>query len=188
MKILLILFFEFFKTGLFAVGGGLATLPFLYEIASKYDWFDESLLADMIAISESTPGPIGVNMATYAGFHAKGIIGGVVATLGLVFPSVIIVILVAKVLKKFKESELVKRIFYVLRPAVTGLIAVAGFAVLKISVFNVERFEETNQFADFFNWKALILFGVLFYLIEKYKKHPIVYLAGAALVGVIIGL
>ena len=72
----LILFLEFFKIGLFAVGGGLATLPFLSELAGKYPWFDESMLGNMIAVSQSTPGPIGINMATYAGFNAGGVLGG----------------------------------------------------------------------------------------------------------------
>ncbi|MGL4337112.1 MAG: chromate transporter [Turicibacter sp.] len=188
MSTLLILFLEFFKTGLFAVGGGLATLPFLYDLADKYDWFNQAMLADMIAISESTPGPIGVNMATYAGYHAAGLIGGVVATIGLVAPSVVIVILVAKVLNKFKDSQLVIYIFSVLRPAVTGLIAVAGFEVFKISVLSVNRFEETRVFLDLINVKAIFLFGVLFYLMNKYKKHPIFYLLGGALIGVVFGL
>ena len=100
-----ILFFEFFKIGLFAVGGGLATLPFLYELAGKYTWFDEAMLGNMIAVSQSTPGPIGINMATYAGFNAAGILGGILATVGLVTPSVIIIIIVAHVLNKFKESQ-----------------------------------------------------------------------------------
>ena len=92
----LILFLEFFKIGLFAVGGGLATLPFLSELAGKYPWFDESMLGNMIAVSQSTPGPIGINMATYAGFNAGGVLGGLVATIGIVTPSVIIILIVKK--------------------------------------------------------------------------------------------
>ena len=89
------LFWEFFKAGLFSVGGGLATLPFLYDISDRLGWFTHAQIADMLAISESTPGPIGVNMATYAGFTSAGIPGGVVATLGLVTPSVIVILIIA---------------------------------------------------------------------------------------------
>ena len=135
----LILFLEFFKIGLFAVGGGLATLPFLSELAGKYPWFDESMLGNMIAVSQSTPGPIGINMATYAGFNAGGVLGGLVATIGIVTPSVIIILIVAHVLNKFKESKSVQSVFYALRPAVTGLIAVAGFGVFKISVLTLDQ-------------------------------------------------
>ena len=121
------LFFEFFKAGLFAVGGGLATLPFLYDMAEKTGWFTAETVMDMIAISESTPGPIGVNMATYAGFTTAGVLGSVCATVGLVFPSVIIIIFVYKMLEKFKGSKLVNDVFYGLRPAVAGLVGAAGF-------------------------------------------------------------
>ncbi|MBQ9915320.1 MAG: chromate transporter, partial [Clostridia bacterium] len=96
------LFYEFFKTGLFAIGGGLATLPFLRDIAVKTGWFTEALLADMIAISESTPGPIGVNMATYAGYLAGNIPGAIIATLGLVMPPLLIMLVIARMLDSFR--------------------------------------------------------------------------------------
>ena len=135
--IFLQLFYEFFKTGLFAVGGGLATLPFLNEICQKYDWFTEQMLADMIAISESTPGPIGINMATYAGYQAAGVLGSVVATCSLVAPSIIIIVLIARFLSKFNEHPLVKSAFSGLRPAVTGLIAAAAVSVMKMGVLMI---------------------------------------------------
>ena len=118
MNIYILLFLEFFKTGLFSIGGGLATLPFLYDIADKYPWFDRAVLADMIAVSESTPGPIGINMATYVGYETGGILGGILATVALVLPSVIIIIIIAKFLNKFNENKIVKSAFYGLRPAV----------------------------------------------------------------------
>ena len=89
------LFLEFFKAGLFAVGGGLATLPFLSNMATSTGWFTHSQLADMVAVSESTPGPLGVNMATYVGYTVKGVPGAVIATLGLITPSVIIILIIA---------------------------------------------------------------------------------------------
>ncbi|MBQ1999797.1 MAG: chromate transporter, partial [Spirochaetales bacterium] len=107
MKLLLLLYLEFFKVGLFSIGGGLATIPFLQELSIKYGWFDQKLFTDMIAISESTPGPIGVNMATYVGYHTAGIPGGIISTLGLISPSIIIILLIACLLTQFKENRYV---------------------------------------------------------------------------------
>ena len=107
------LFWEFFKTGLFAVGGGLATLPFLQDMSDRTGWFTHAQLADMLAVSESTPGPIGVNMATYVGFSTGGVGGALIATLGLITPSVIVILIVAAFLKAFRDSKWVS----VLRPA-----------------------------------------------------------------------
>lgn len=190
----LLLFYEFFKAGLFAIGGGLATLPFLYDMAATYPWFDEAILSDMIAISESTPGPIGVNMATYAGYNAGlteygilgGILGAVIATTALVLPSIIIII-VAKFLEKFKEAKLVKQAFYGLRPAVCALIAAAGWQVLQVSIFNAEAYAATQNILDFFDWKAIILFVILLVLtnIKKLKLHPIVFIAASAVIGIL---
>lgn len=181
----LLLFIEFFKTGLFSVGGGLATLPFLYEMADKYPWFDRPILADMIAISESTPGPIGVNMATYAGYEAGGILGGIIATIALVLPSLIIIIIIAKFLNKFNENNYVKSAFYGLRPAVTALIAVAGFEVFKISILTINKFLLTHNIIDIINIKCTVLFAVLLYITNKFKAHPLVIILTAAVVGIV---
>ncbi len=182
------LFFEFFKTGLFAIGGGLATLPFLYEISDNTGWFTHAQLADMVAVSESTPGPIGVNMATYVGFTVKGIPGAVVATMGLVLPSIIVILLVASFLNKFKNSPWVKSVFYALRPASTGFIANACLAVAMISVLTPESFKETGAFASLFDLEALILAAALL-LLTRFKKldkvHPVLYLAASAAVGIV---
>ncbi len=115
MMLYLRLFFEFFKTGLFAVGGGMATLPFMYDISDRTGWFTHAQLADMIAVSESTPGPIGVNMATYVGFATGGVPGAIVATLGVITPSVIVILIVARILKSFRENVYVDSAFYGLR-------------------------------------------------------------------------
>lgn len=188
MSIYLLLFIEFFKTGLFAVGGGLATLPFLINLTFEYNWFDQSMLADMVAVSQSTPGPMGINVATYAGFHSGGILGGLVATLGIILPSLIIIILIAKFLEKFKNNHYVESIFQGLRPASIGLIAVAAFEVIKISLLNLELFEATYKFLDLINIKSLIFFVIIFYGVTKYKKHPIVYIAISAVVGILLKL
>ena len=132
----LLLFIEFFKTGLFAIGGGLVTVPYLYEMANKYPWFTPQQLTDMIAISESTPGPIGVNMATYAGFNAGGIIGAIIATLGLIMPSIIIILIVARILAKFRENKFVNYAFYGIRPAVAGMILSVWFGLFKMCLIN----------------------------------------------------
>ena len=187
--ILLKLFWEFFKTGLFAVGGGMATLPFLYDMAEKTGWFTAAQLADMIAVSESTPGPIGVNMATYVGFHTAGIPGAVIATLGLITPEIIIILIIARVLQKFRQNKTVDAAFYGLRPCSVALIAAAGLLVVKVAMFCFDKYEQSGVFADLFNWKALILAAVLLILtrwVKPLKKlHPIFFILGSALIGVV---
>ena len=188
--ILLTLFFEFFKTGLFAVGGGMATLPFLYDMSARHpDWFTTAQLADMIAVSESTPGPIGVNMATYVGFRTAGVLGGLITTLGLVTPSVIIILLIARVLKQFRENKYVDAAFYGLRPCSVGLIAAAGLLVVKIALFDCDAYALSGAISDLFRVKALILTAVLLVLTRTVKAtkklHPIFFIFGSALVGVI---
>ncbi len=190
MKLLLTLFFEFFKTGLFAVGGGMATLPFLYDMSARHpDWFTTAQLADMIAVSESTPGPIGVNMATYVGFRTAGVLGGLITTLGLVTPSVIIILLIARVLKQFRENKYVDAAFYGLRPCSVGLIAAAGLLVVKIALFDFDAYALSGAISDLFRVKALILTAVLLVLTRAVKAtkklHPIFFILGSALVGVI---
>ena len=178
--IYLTLFLEFFKVGLFSVGGGLATIPFLSELATKYNWFDQKTLMDMIAVSQSTPGAIGINMATFAGFKASGIIGGIIATLGLVTPSVIVIIIVAHFLNKFKESRTVESIFYGLRPAVAALIGSAGYEVFKVSILAFDKLNLTHKIIDIVNIKSTILLFILLFFpyilyttikINKIKKE-----------------
>ena len=188
MTVWIRLFLEFFKTGLFAVGGGLATLPFLYEMSASTGWFTTQDVADMIAISESTPGPLGVNMSTYVGFKTVGLLGGFISTLGLICPAIVIIILVCKILNKFKESALVQKIFYGLRPASTALIAAAGIGVAKISLLKLDLFKETGSVLDLFNWKCIVLAIVVYITLKKFKKHPIMYIAASAVIGIIFQL
>lgn len=189
MILYLRLFWQFFKTGVFAVGGGLATLPFLYDMSGKTGWFTTAQLADMIAVSESTPGPIGVNMATYVGFETGGVLGSVIATLGLICPSIILILLIARALQQFRQNRYVDAAFYGLRPCSVGLIAAAGLLVVKIAVFDFELFGKTGVFADLFRPKALILAAVLLVLTRWVKAlkglHPIVFILGSALVGIL---
>ncbi len=187
--ILLRLFWEFFKTGLFAVGGGMATLPFLYDMSRTTDWFTEAQLADFIAVSESTPGPIGVNMATYVGFTTAGIPGSVVATIGLVTPSVIIILIIARVLAAFRQNKYVDAAFYGLRPCSVGLIAAAGLLVVRIALFNFDLYTQSGNLLDLFRYKELILAALLLILtrgVKKLKKlHPVVFIAFSAAVGIL---
>ena len=182
------LFWEFFQAGLFAVGGGMATIPFLYDMSDKTGWFTHQDLANIIAVGESTPGPIGINMATYVGYvtgMAQGgtghaLLGAVTATCGLVLPSLIVILIVAAMLKRFKDSKYVSRAFYGLRPASTGLIAAAGISVAVSNLFDVSAFSV--------NWKGWILAVVLWLLTNKVSKtkklHPIVFIGASALVGI----
>jgi len=177
------LFYEFFKIGLFAIGGGMATLPFLYNLAGTHpDWFNTSQLMDMVAVSESTPGPMGVNMSTYVGF----IFGGVCATLGLVIPSIIVILIVAKILNKVKDNPTVQKVIYGIRPASMGLIAGAAVLVMKEALINVDLFKQTGNITDLFEIKSIIFAVILYILMVKYKKHPIIYVAFSAVIGCII--
>ncbi len=189
------LFLEFFKTGLFAVGGGMATIPFLEAMADATGWFTRTDLANMIAVGESTPGPIGVNMATYVGFVSgmndggvlMAILGAIIATIGLVMPSIIVILIVAAMLKSFRENKYVERAFYGLRPASTGLIAAAGISVVMSNLF----LGDAVSFAAL-NWKGVILAVVLWVLtnvVKKTKKlHPIVFIALSAVAGVVFSM
>ena len=205
MIVFLQLFFEFFKTGLFAVGGGMATLPFLYDMGAKYpEWFrvagaPSDVIANMIAVSESTPGPIGVNMATYIGFITGGSIGGtplallgaVVATLGLITHSIIVILIIASFLKSFRNNRYVDSAFYGLRPASTGLIAAAGLSVVVSNLFFSDALAQGLSLAVF-NWKGWALAAVLWILtnlVKQTKKlHPILFILASAAVGILWGM
>ncbi len=163
------LFYEFFKIGLFAIGGGMVTIPFLFDLTKRFDWFTASELTDMIAVSQSTPGPVGVNMATYAGFNAAGIAGGVTATLGLVLPSVVIVVLVSKLLGRCRDNPWVCEIMSAIRPAVVALVLLAGYELFKLSVDS---------------YVSGIFAAVFFALVYFYKKSPVFYIILAAILGI----
>ena len=192
--ILLRLFFEFCRVGLFSVGGGLATIPFLTDLGERTGWFTSGQLADMIAISESTPGPMGVNMATYVGFATAKVPGGVVATLGLIFPSVVIILIIAGFLQKFRQSKAVDGIFYGLRAASAALITAALLQVAKIALMfhEVEGHEIAPGQAvpryELFYWPAILLAVVIFVLAKfspAKKLHPICFIGLAALAGIV---
>ncbi len=193
------LFYEFFKTGLFAVGGGMATIPFLYDMANTTGWFTSFDVDNMIAVGESTPGPIGVNMATYVGYITgsgvgglpAAVLGAVVATLGLVTPSVIVILVIASFLKSFRNNRYVDSAFYGLRPASTGLIAAAGLSVVVSNLFFHDALANGFSLAVF-NWKGWVLAIVLWVLTNKVKQtkglHPILFILVSAVVGILWGM
>jgi chromate transporter len=181
---LLLFFGVFVQIGLFAVGGGLATLPFLFDLADRSDWLTREMVGNMFAVAQSLPGAIGVNTAAYTGFRYMGVSGALCAMLGLVCPSIIIIVIVARILTAFKENTMVKAVFNGLRPAATGLLAAAGFGAIKLSLYDgsaLHRYE-------FLRRRECILFMVLFLAVYKFKKHPIIYIAAAGIAGAALGL
>ena len=199
MMLYLRLFYEFFKTGLFAIGGGMATIPFLYDMSDATGWFTYNDLANMIAVGESTPGPIGVNMATYVGYVTGqdlwgipgAILVAVIATIGLVTPSIIVILIIAAFLKSFRNNRYVDSAFYGLRPASTGLIAAAGISVAVSNLFFTDTLAQGLSLAVL-NWKGWILAVILWVLTNKVKKtkglHPIVFILASAVVGIVFSM
>ncbi|MBQ8503696.1 MAG: chromate transporter [Clostridia bacterium] len=192
-SLLLEMLFRFFFVGLFSVGGGLATLPFLTDMGEATGWFTSMDISNMIAISESTPGPLGINMATYIGYRVAadygmgfGILGSVVATVGLVTPSVIVILIISRVLMKFRNSKIVEYAFYGLRAASVGLITAACLGVAKIAYYNSEMISETGNFFMAIDYKSIILSVLVFIGVTRFKKlHPILFIVIAAAAGII---
>lgn len=182
------LFYQFFKVGLFAIGGGLATLPFLYELQTNTGWFTLADISNMIAVSESTPGPLGINMSTYVGHISSGVLGGAVSTLGLITPSIIIICLISNFLARFKESKYVKRAMHALRAASVALITVACIGVMKVAFLKDGVFSFETVLSDL-AIKNILLAVVIFVLMKVFKKvHPIVMILLAGACGFILGM
>ena len=169
------LFITFFGIGLFTIGGGLASIPLLRDAVELNSWMSMQQFTDMIAISESTPGAIGINMATYVGYTTAGVAGAIFATLGIVFPSLIIIIVIAHFFMRFSEQPLIKSALNGVRPAVTGLIAATGFELSKTAM-------------NYTNIKHIVLFFSILFLAFRFKFHPAVYIFFAAICGVILKL
>ena len=195
MMVYLQLFWEFFKTGLFAVGGGMATSPFLADIGENTGWYTQTQLMNMLAVSESTPGPIGINMATYVGFTVAGMPGALIATIGEVTPSIIVILIVAAILQQFRHSKYVERAFYGLRPASTGLIGAACVGVVLEVLLRVQT--QGDGIVNGFGWdgavnvRGLLLAAVLIVLTNWVKPvknwHPIVFIGLSAVAGAAFG-
>lgn len=172
LKLLSQLFLQFFHVGVFSFGGGYATLPFLYDIADKFHWYSAKQLTDMLAISSITPGPVGVNVATFAGFNTAGILGSLVATTAIILPSYIIVTIVFKVIDKFRTNRNIKGAIRGLKPAGCALLSAVGIKLLFTSNLHLLG--------------TLILLGFLILSIKK-KQDPLFYLGISAILGLIIG-
>lgn len=171
MNIFLLLAYEFFKIGLFSFGGGYATIPFLYQISETYGWYSISELTEMTAIASITPGPVGINAATYAGLKTAGIFGSAFATVSEMLPSLFLVIIVSKLLKKFSENFYVKTLIETLKPISCALLASVAVGLIKPELCDI---------------KAMILLAVLLILSIKSKKDPIFYMLISAVVGVLV--
>lgn len=172
LKLLSQLFLQFFHVGVFSFGGGYATLPFLYDIADKFHWYSAKQLTDMLAISSITPGPVGVNVATFAGFTTAGILGSLVATTAIILPSYIIVTIVFKVIDKFRTNRNIKGAIRGLKPAGCALLSAVGIKLLFTSNLHLLG--------------TLILLGFLILSIKK-KQDPLFYLGISAILGLLIG-
>ena len=187
---LLYLFANYFRIGIFSVGGGYAILPFLFDMADRSSgintggWLTREMIGDMLAVAQSLPGAIGSNLAAYTGIYYSGIPGAYVAAFGLAAPSIIIIMIVARMLKKFKESILVKNLFLGLRPAAAGLLSAAALGAMAIAIWNAAA----PVWYQLIRWKEALIFVIIFFLVFKFKKHPIVYILGAGVVGVIFKL
>ncbi len=179
MNTSLILFLEFIKIGFFAIGGGYATLPFLYRLSIIYHWFKPQDLTQMLAVASLMPGPIGINLATQVGFKVNFLWGAILAVIGIMIPSLIFVFAISKILKEFKGSVFVKSIFYMLKPACCGMVIAIAFKLLKGVVI------PSGHFASF-DLTALVIFSCLLVLSIKQKHDPIFYLIIAGILGLLV--
>lgn len=183
------LIWEFFKTGLFAVGGGMATIPFLQDMAKNYGWFSEADLLDMIAVSESTPGAIGINIATFAGFKSYGFPGAILATISLITGPILIVLIISRMMAKFKNSQTIENMFTTIRPSTAGLILGAMSSVMVITLFDVNLFRASGNIIDLLRPIPIALFAVFLFALIKFKKiHPLAIIAISAILGVVFAL
>lgn len=174
---------RFLYVGLFTVGGGLATIPLMIQAVVDTGLITEDMFYSMLAVSQSTPGPIGVNLATYIGFENYGVIGGLLVTLSIGLPCFVISSLVSKAYERFSNAKAVRYAFYGIRAAVCGLIASAALGVLKITVFTADAFRASGSVLSLIDWKAALLFAVLYLLVIRFQKHPVLYIALGGLAG-----
>lgn len=183
---LLKLFIEFFQIGLITYGGGLAILVFLQARVIELGWLNAKQFVDVIGIAESTPGPIAINLATFVGFSQSGVLGGIVASTAVIIPGTILTIIVSRFLEHFDEHPVVKSVLKGLKAIVIGLILSATISIIKVTLINIDSFNLTKSIHSLLDYKAIILCGVLTFLIAKQDKNPIYYIFGASIVGLFI--
>lgn len=198
--IFLQLFWEYFKIGLFTIGGGYAMLPLVEQVVERYGWMDSQQLADFVGIAESTPGPFAINLATFVGITAGsntpmgilgGLLGAIVATFAVVLPSLVIIIVVTKLFAKFKTNKVVQGALYGIRPVVVGLVLSAVFSVgCKVVLPNLNLAHITADGFSDFRWISLVILALFFPLsklkIKGKKIHPIFLILASAAVGVAV--
>ena len=183
LKLYFLLYYEFLKIGVFAIGGGYAALPFLYYVQEQYKWFTIEELTNMIAVSNITPGPIGINMATYVGYTTGSFIGSILATIGIVSAPFIIVIAIIKLFDKFKTCSWINHIFLGLRPASCALLTSIGIdLIIKTITYTKPEYSAPFQI----DYKALILFIVLIIPFSFMKKNPLLAIIAGGIGGIII--
>lgn len=183
---LLNMFFAFLRVGLFTIGGGLVAIPIMQGYVMEYQWITETEFVDMIAISQSTPGPIGINLATFVGASQYGLLGSIVVTAGMVLPSFVIISIVSKFLMKFNDSKVVKVVLSSIRPVVVGIILAAAFFIAKVSFIDVEGFSQNSNLTSLIDLKSFAVFIIFFGVMFKIKKHPILYIIIGGVVGVLL--
>ena len=181
-------FFEFFKVGLFTFGGGLASIPFFYDISDRLGWFSYEQIANAVAIGGSTPGAVGVNYCTYLGYMSAGPLGGLLGALGFVAPSIIVVLIICRFINQFRDNKYVNAAFYGLRAASVALIAAALLSVIKLALLNVDAFQSSGSILALFNIPNIILAVVVFFVLKKWNPHPVIALGACAVVGIIFGI
>jgi chromate transporter len=181
---LLYLFGNFFTIGLFSVGGGYAILPFLFRMADDSEWLTREMIGNMLAVAQSVPGAIGAHLAAYTGCQYAGISGAYASALGLAAPAIIIITIVAKMLQAFKESAAVKNILSGLRPAAAGLLSAAAVGAIALAIWNASA----PVWYEFVRWKETLIFVIVFFLVVKFKKHPVMYIIVAGIAGVVLKL
>lgn len=186
VAILLRLIWEFFVIGLFSYGGGLAVLVLLQERVSVLGWLTQAEFTDMIAISQSTPGPIAINLATFVGYFKGGIIGSILASVSVILPGVILSIIIGRFIKEFDEKPIVKAILKGLRAMVIGLIAAAILNIAKVSILDLEKYQMSQKILDLFDLKSILLFTIILVFDFKFKKHPVYYILPAGILGILL--
>ena len=183
------LFWIFFYVGLFTIGGGLVAITLMQQVIVTRGLISPEQFYNMVAISESTPGPIGVNMATYIGNEFYGPVGGIITTLGQIAPSIICILLIATLFKKFQEKPVVKAAFNVLRPTTTGIILVATVQVFVLALMNVPQsitqLSSVQAWLGMFRWSSVAFYLIAVLLLFKTKIHPVLVVALGAVFGVI---
>ena len=185
MSALFQLFITFCYVGLFTIGGGMATIPLLEEVCVSNHWTTIEEFYQMVAISESTPGPIGINIATYVGFTTQGVLGGIVASIGLITPPFIIMMVVIRLLNKFRKTPIVRALFVGLRAATVGLVLTSFLSIIEITLVDTSLYTTFDKFYQIFNWKACLIFVGIAFLYFKFKKHPLLYIGLGAIAGIL---